>query len=117
MKEVKFRRFDKHNKSMVYNGICFDEFNCINDQFNNDDFVYMQYTGLKDKNGKEIYSGDIVQLEDYEGFYISKVGKIGEVEIRYQDYDMNLISWAIGDNIFSVEVIGNIYETPELLQG
>ena len=70
-----------------------------------EDFLLMQYTGLLDKNGKEIYEGDI--LEFYDGDRKDEV-VFEQGFFRYKD-DCT--------PIFQVEceVIGNIYENPELL--
>ncbi len=72
----------------------------------------MQYTGLKDKNGKEIYEGDIVNGED--GFGRSFIGAItyeaGVYYIRGIDQNRPIKIYHI------CEIIGNIYENPELLE-
>lgn len=83
-----------------------------------DDAVIMQSTGLKDKNGKLIYEGDIVKTEAQAGIVIN-YGIVGfnEKEARFlmtanlksQDY---IYSFWYRD---SLEVIGNIYENKELL--
>ena len=69
----------------------------------------MQYTGLKDKNDKEIYEGDIVTV-DGEIFYVEWRG-MGDWFIDPKKD----AAFVFTPEIYDVEVIGNIYENPELL--
>jgi uncharacterized phage protein (TIGR01671 family) len=67
----------------------------------------MQYTGLEDKNGKEIYEGDILYIEN----------EICEVKFNvpsFTAYNSQEHEWNI--QYAGVEIIGNIYENPELLK-
>ena len=80
-----------------------------------------QYTGLKDKNGKRIFEGDIVQWKD-ENFnnYTSVVEWCGEkwnypaFDLAKHDYECNGLQYVHEDCI--IEVIGTIYDNPELLE-
>lgn len=85
------------------------------------DIILMQYTGLKDRSGKEIYEGDIVRLKTGAvGFYeYSEPHLAFAVRLKEPDYsgDGFIISKLDGWYNFDVEVIGNIYENPELLKG
>lgn len=79
----------------------------------------MQYTGLKDKNGKEIYEGDICKVINYASDYLKVRGKMYCV-ISWSNttgfYGKGFgipTTFSIGEEF---EVIGNIYENPELLK-
>lgn len=80
-----------------------------------------QYTGLKDTNGKKIFEGDIVQWKD-ENFnnYTSVVEWCGEkwnypaFDLAKHDYECNGLQYVHEDCI--IEVIGTIYDNPELLE-
>lgn len=62
-----------------------------------DEFIFLEYTGLKDKNKKEIYEGDIVQFQHIDDY----------------GYMTNIFSM---ESDIVIEIIGNIYENPELLK-
>ncbi|EIT2383367.1 hypothetical protein L1U14_000339 [Enterococcus faecalis] len=80
-----------------------------------DKYVLMQSTGLKDKNGVEIFEGDILNYGDYKNSH--------EVIFRHGCFWGHAIGEKeqIGIGLFNaledLEVIGNIYENPELLEG
>lgn len=82
-----------------------------------------QFTGLKDKNGKEIYEGDILYVEDPYGENNKKFSvefNNGVCEIRWDSMfndgcDVTAIHYAM-ETGFTFEVIGNIYDNPELLK-
>lgn len=78
----------------------------------------MQFTGLKDRNGKDIYEGDIVKQEKW-----VKVGEyaeaIGVVKYKGVCFTVECVGDWVGSNADlngNAEVIGNIYESPELLK-
>ena len=98
---------------LSYDGIAFDEVPAS-------DFILMQSTGLKDKNGGEIFVGDIVKYEagcntvTEEVVYDKNLAGFG-----VKDADANIIftflQLADVVDLISLEVVGNIYENPELL--
>jgi uncharacterized phage protein (TIGR01671 family) len=90
-----------------------------------DEFEVMRYTGLKDKNGKEIYEGDIVQRKVHKGdishtreevYWREECAGFEFVAVEKND-DGSRESWMPNcDTVALVyEIIGNIYEHPELL--
>jgi hypothetical protein len=111
MREIKFRAWD--GTRMDYNP-WFDEYagggapiNSFANEAKMFNKVFMQWTGLYDTSGKEIYEGDIVEVED----------GVGVIEWNAHD-----LAWDLsGPNMpitrsMSAKVIGNIYENPELLK-
>ena len=93
----------------------------INDilDFLSEDFEIMQSTGLKDKNGKEIFEGDIVQI-DAEKLWYSREPKNRKCvqEVNFEEYDVQPFGGSSSDwhsDSEKWEIIGNIYQNPELL--
>ena len=82
-----------------------------------------QYTGLTDKNGKKIFEGDILKIShsyDEDDYVIRKVYDYrGVLCVAYEtpDWDFNALGFLDDDNEFVFEVIGNIHDNPELLEG
>jgi len=123
-REIKFRgwnlvdkRWDKTSKVFGMNDY-FKELGNGVFRFNRGDVILMQYTGLKDKNGKEIYEGDIVLRPKGN---ILKGEQWNEVirAVEYNNYHGGFCwaDWRLDKEIASKgKVIGNIYENPELLK-
>lgn len=80
-----------------------------------DNGIICQYTGLKDKNGKEIYEGDILKAIRWNNIFLVKYTGTAFYLYRKGNNGFNKITtW---NNAEKSEVIGNIYDNPELLGG
>lgn len=133
MREIKFRAWDGYNKAVKYYTLKelaqFDkfgydtEFEAIQSGFDN--WIWLQYTRLKDKNGKEIYEGDICQtvankklwVVEFENFaFRFNNNKVKKTDgFPYEIYNFSDYIPMLRHANTWIEVIGNIYETPELI--
>lgn len=145
MKEIKYRAWDNVEMKMYYTGeesdihFYFDSSGIVADRYFDsmvytpegdsyptgdyerlEHLVYMQYTGLKDKNGVEIYDGDIVRIS----YMNPLIGKIAEDFYKIETQDSSLVKMihSSGEERWhrylylqykEVEIIGNVYENPD----
>jgi hypothetical protein len=107
-RKIKFRVWDTNGKYMIawgeLNPIA-DLDEVLNHEYTN--LIPMQFTGLKDKNGKEIYEGDIVICDKFENHE--------QYQVVIEDI-RDLPRELFGSNLNWREVIGNIYENPDKLR-
>lgn len=118
----KFRAWDKETQSLRYvlvvdwlNNLVDLDSGLIERQF--DEIELMQSTGLKDKNGVEIFEGDIVEIEMNDGFdYGSFIGQVEFLEGAWMINNKVNFARNLWSETGESEILGNIYANPELLE-
>jgi len=131
MREIKFRAWNKKEKFMgepfritelkdLFSQYTSQKEYFVPEVLDFDDCILMQFIGLKDKNGKEIYNDFIVKYKDEHGE--EQIGVV--IDLGYKIYIEAVLGDEEGnqdlelhpDYCKEIEVIGNIYENPELLR-
>ena len=122
MREISFRVWDKDTQQgMFYGGFSIHSTGKIqSDMFNAESLILMQYTGLEDKNGVDIYEGDILEYPNEE-MKISIYYDLSSASYQFNEHGTYDDGVGRGKWNFTIgiancsEVIGNIYQNPGLL--
>ena len=106
MRELKFKIYDKNDTNCLIGPFVWNK---LPQFLFPENFTVLQFTGLKDKNDKEIYEGDIIKGEDEYAIRGDKVEKQGEVRWHHSYFAVgNVKLFTLKDD--TLEIIGNIFQ-------
>lgn len=116
MRAIKFRAWYAPEKTMWDWNSMLSELSSWDKPFESTaDWKVMQFTGLKDRDGRDIWEGDVIRCYDKSG------GKVYDIEVKIPRFYQEIWSYneyglpsSIGDRT-KVEVIGNVHQHPELI--
>lgn len=127
MREIKFRAWDKEREMMImepyffgldaeqdFKGYYYLEDALSHENGESYPCDIMQYTGLKDKNGKEIFEGDVVEWETPSQYPQRDTVVFGDGMFMLKEDEESVFNYIYCK--YNIEVIGNIHENPELLE-
>lgn len=118
MREIKFRAWDKTDKESKRRMIYIDDLGNVGMFSNQYYYELMQFTGIKDSKGREIYEGDIIRVPGNLIIYGTHNASV--------EWSVSDLGWCTSsglkitnhspDSIPTLEIIGNVHEHPELLE-
>ena len=117
MREIKFRIWNGESIEETTIDFNIDKDTKYKEFYIYPDDVFMQFTGLRDKNGVEIYEGDMLKIEMDWGYGLAEI----IIKVYFENGSFRAKALNSHEDIFLLElpyleVIGNIYENPELLR-
>ena len=105
----KYREFDGMHDTMTINEDGKVEYYNLQNGSGGDEYILEQFTGLVDRNGKRVFEGDIIHVDNYDDGWNSMVefkGGAFAVDVEGKEYDYTAIGWLE----YEVEIIGNIHD-------
>lgn len=132
-RSIKFRVWSKRSKAfikdeylaiglegqLIWRRICYSDDpddswdDSWNEELDDDEYVIQQFTGLLDKNGREIYEGDILQYESHNPQFSKTIVRWTKED---EDNHPGFVVYGSYSQYGQPEIIGNIFENPELVE-
>jgi uncharacterized phage protein (TIGR01671 family) len=127
MRGIKFRAWDKEENRMIYDTerdsmsywdwVTWTSVEIVNSQLRSNSYEWLQFTWLKDKNGKEIYEGDVVENKrnSVKDLIEDNTTVWNRWEVRFDNSAFRVHAFTLNQIARDLEIIWNIHENKELL--